>query len=701
MPANLLKCFMAFLLAFVGMPLALFAGTAYADTAEDETAPLITSVAIAEGSTFAPGGTVTVLLGFEEEGTGVVDATASVAWDPDFMQGTSSAAGSAYGSVSDADSPLYSGVIAVDVVLPDNARSGSWHVTSVGLTDQRGNSTGAYIEWNTDVEDSFRLVGGVGQASLPAPGFAVANPAEGYDYDAPVIDAVRILDSDAAKQPGQTVTVAIDFTEEGSGVTSIGCSLEREEENGIGGPSYGGTMADAWCDLPEPMQSGTALIDVQLPADAKQGDWIVYSISLTDKNGNGSSLMRVYYEDQDVYMLSDQGSPSYEIANPGFTVASGSGVADFDLPEILDVRVVGDGQVNRPGIAKIEVTFKDEGSGVARVSASAAPLAYCDGYGNLAQSYGTADCPEPVVGEGSAVIELPIASKDRVGEWRVTSVCVEDAAGNASQIDIYGHGDEQVYSYFEIQGQEVLAPRFTVQDEFEFSFEMALSNPKLLQAVQGIRDGYAARILIDGDGVLSRDILEAIAGRDVTLVCYKDAYQWVINGKQIVSDPKDLDLDVDIFQEPGDPYGIDEDVVRLVFYPNGALPGPIQLRFKSDYLYAYAGIEGELHLYYIDGGEYIEEDGDIDLVFDGTDKWCYATFTHNSEFLVSPAELSSAAAGAGHGQSVKPLGTGADGDAALADTGDAAGAAAGACLAGAAVEACGIAFAASRRKRSE
>lgn len=101
---------------------------------------------------------------------------------------------------------------------------------------------------------------------------------------------------------------------------------------------------------------------------------------------------------------------------------------------------------------------------------------------------------------------------------------------------------------------------------------------------------------------------------------------------------------MDIVQEPGDPYGNDEDVARLVFYPNGALPGPIQLRFKSDHLYTYAGIEGELHLYCIDSDEYVEEDGDIDLVFDGTGKWCYATFTHNSEFLVSLAELPSAAA---------------------------------------------------------
>lgn len=77
---------------------------------------------------------------------------------------------------------------------------------------------------------------------------------------------------------------------------------------------------------------------------------------------------------------------------------------------------------------------------------------------------------------------------------------------------------------------------------------------------------------------------------------------------------------------------------------------------SRDVLKAIAGIKGELHLFYIDGDECIKEDGDIDLVFDGTDKWCYATFTHNSEFLVSPAELASTVAGVGHGQSVTLLG---------------------------------------------
>lgn len=290
------------------------------------------------------------------------------------------------------------------------------------------------------------------------------------------------------------------------------------------------------------------------------------------------------------------------------------------------------------------------------------------------------------------MVELPIGSKDLLGEWKVTAVYLTDAAGNSNYAYIYGHGDEEYYNYFNIQDEEVLAPRFTVEDEFEFAFEMALSNPRLQEAVEGIDEGYAARILIDGDGVLSEGVLAAIAGKDVTLVCYKDAYQWVITGNDIVNEPKDLDLDVDIIQESGYRYDVDEDVVRLVFYPNGQLPGPIQLRFKSDYLYTFAGLEGSLHLYYLDNGEYVEEDGDIDLVFDGTDKWCYATFTHNSEFVVSPCELSSSDRTTG----VKPLDTQSAGGSRLAATGDGMGVALGAL----GVTACVAGLAAWRARKS-
>lgn len=81
-------------------------------------------------------------------------------------------------------------------------------------------------------------------------------------------------------------------------------------------------------------------------------------------------------------------------------------------------------------------------------------------------------------------------------------------------------------------------------------------------------------------------------------------------------------------------------------YPNCQLSGTIQRRFKPDCLYTFAGLEGLLHLCYLDDGEYVEEDGEIDLVFDGAGKWCYDTFARNPEFVVFLREISPTWSGA-------------------------------------------------------
>ena len=498
-----------------------------------------------------------------------------------------------------------------------------------------------------------------------------------------MVKNVRIADADVAKRAGEVMTVVAEVVEDGSGVVTASCTLRIKDASWNEGSSMGGTLADDYVEYGVPLKSGVFEIPVTLPENAKAGGWIIGSISFTDQSGNSVSMNYEYNEETDEYWLADSPTTN-RIPNADFDVIATAAGEDRISPEILGVGIVGSDIVNRPGVVRVEVRFKDEGSGVASVSVDATPNAYSNGsVGSLSEAYGIVELEEPAVGEGSVVVEIPIGSKSMLGGWKVTSVSVRDAAGNDGYAYIYGHGDEKYYNYFNIQGEEVLAPRFTVEDEFDFAFEMALSNPRLQEAVEGIDEGYAARILIDGDGVLSEGVLAAIAGKDVTLVCYKDAYQWVINGNDIVNDPKDLDLDVDIIQEHGGRYGVDEDVVRLVFYPNGQLPGPIQLRFKSDYLYTFAGLEGSLHLYYLDSGEYVEEDGSIDLVFDGTDKWCYATFTHNSEFVVSPCELSSGDGAAG----VKPLDTQGAGGSRLAATGDGAGVALGAlgvtaCVAG-------------------
>lgn len=682
MPATLTRWLMAILLAVSSAPFVFYGGAAYADTSEDTIAPQITSVEIVGGDqSYAPGDTVTVRIGFVEKGTGVLSASVDFILEDDFQVGTSSAGGYAYGIMDYSSAPQYTGTLDLEVTLPENAHPGAWRISSVWLDDQRGNSTGFSLVYYDD--GRFELIEGVTSDTLEAPGFSVEEIEQGRDYISPVVKNVRIADADAAKRAGETMTVVAEVVEDWSGVVTASCTLRLKDDSWNEGSSMGGTLADGYVEYEAPLKSGVFEIPVTLPENAKAGSWIIGSISFTDQSGNSVSMNYEYNEETDEYWLADSPTTN-RIPNADFDVIATAAGEDRISPEILGVCIAGSDIVNRPGVVRVEVRFKDEGSGVTSVSVDATPNAYSNGaVGSLSEAYGAVELEEPVVGEGSVIVEIPIGSKSMLGGWKVTSVSVRDAAGNDGYAYIYGYGDEEYYNYFNIQGEEVLAPRFTVEDEFEFAFEMALSNPRLQEAVEGIEEGYAARILIDGDGVLSEGVLAAIAGKDVTLVCYKDAYQWVITGNDIVNEPKDLDLDVDIIQESGYRYDVDEDVVRLVFYPNGQLPGPIQLRFKSDYLYTFAGLEGSLHLYYLDNGEYVEEDGDIDLVFDGTDKWCYATFTHNSEFVVSPCELSSSDGTPG----VKPLDTQSAGGSRLAATGDGMGVALGAlgvtaCVAG-------------------
>lgn len=88
MPATVIRWFMAVLLAVSSVPFVFSSGAAYADTSEDTVAPQITSVEIVGGDrSYAPGDTVTVRIGFVEEGTGVSSANVSLIQEDVFVLG--------------------------------------------------------------------------------------------------------------------------------------------------------------------------------------------------------------------------------------------------------------------------------------------------------------------------------------------------------------------------------------------------------------------------------------------------------------------------------------------------------------------------------------------------------------------------------------------------------------------------------------
>ena len=333
-----------------------------------------------------------------------------------------------------------------------------------------------------------------------------------------------------------------------------------------------------------------------------------------------------------------EGMPVREVA-----ATSQSMGGDEEAPIITSISV-SPSTVSKPGVAKVTLGIKEDGTGVRvasidlRSSTGRNSLYYYDDVLD-------ADDGRGPYYTGAYTFNVPIPADARNGEWHVKEVYLTDQAGNTRTYWLQEQvaDDGSVVEVLEERyGDTYLpVPRFEVRDEFDYNFAAALSNPQLIAKLRNMPEGSAAKILIDSNKILPKAAFEAIRGKDKTVVCYDDAVQWIFNGRDITKTSKDVKLDIDIKTVSGADLNVGKKLVQITFANNGELPGRAQVRFKSDYLHTFHGVEGQLRVYRKDGGELIQEQGRIDLVFDGTDKWCYMDVTHNVELIVSPVALKS------------------------------------------------------------
>ena len=622
------KSFIFFLVLLLSI--FMFPVNAQAASSEDTSCPIINSISVnGAGASVKAGDTVKLSVDITEEETGfkeisIVLSHLESTWD-------TSITGSRTEYSASFNEAQYSGKYQIEVPIPTNALPGEWIVDGIAIKDQKNNWC-SYNRTFEGEENTPTLTDSASNSSIPNPVFTVSNDVE-LDITRPIINSITAPQSSETVAAGSFAIFNIDITEEQSGFSKLDIELGHSELT-WDAPTTGSRIYQSLTF--ETRHSGTYAISVPVPAGSLPGEWIVSSLSLSDNAGNYTSLSRGYNGDTEKFFLSD--SRDTAIANPIITITNSS-TLDTTAPKVISVDVLNkDRIVNRPGIAQVEVAFSDDLSGVEDVNVAVAPEEYCNGYGNSQQAYASAELTDEDRASGKIVINVPITEKDRTGTWQVTHLYLTDKSGNVAMFDVHGIEGDTYYHHFNFGNGEISAPQFTVKDEFTFHAEAALSHPHLNQLARNTPEGQALRILIDGDGILETKVLNAIQGRDVTLVLYKDAYQWVINGLGIKGGTKDINLNVEISQIRGTEFGINEDVVDLAFYPNGQLPASVQVRFKSDYLYQ-KGIHGKINLYYVKDGKYIPENGPIDLVFDGTDKWCYIQIDHNSRFVLTDKTL--------------------------------------------------------------
>ena len=619
--------------------------------AEDNTPPeLVDADVLNYGYTVKAGDPVKVKLRIKEEGAGLKEATVQIGSQDHGANNQQLTATKTW------TTPVYSSgmkYIEYTFSIPTKASNlnGTWCIEAIYLYDSKDNVdyyiedsgygpnflTSSFVDPPIHVEATelhFTMTGG---ADAPTP---------------PVVNWVKI-ENPTVKKPDY-LDVKVNITEEDN-IRGIYVTFFKSTD-------HGKILEFAEYDK---KANGTATYTVPcyIEANVNNGDWELYKVEVLDGNDN-----RTMYLNNDEGWLVSKEFPDTNL--PALTIKVVGETGDETEPVLNSLRISDKSKViKKPGMLEFTIDITEEETGVKYMRVSADSIVngtenYSDSfscefvakkYKDEYTDYGSNRIPkvyDAPLKTGTYTFRMPIESKVINGDYLLTIAELVDGAGNSR----WG------YSYPNPDNWEEITDEFHIMDEFEYKFETGIANPKLLDRALSLEDGEVGRVILDTDkenNVVSKDVLDAIAGQDRTLVFYKSGYQWIMNGLQL--DPektKDLDLNVKIRTVKGENLSSGQDAICLTFSNNGELPGTIQFRFKSAFVEKYTENPEDLYLYYVEeetGEETgIEDDGQIDylnddfeevegvnfdVVTDNDDTWCYVDISHNSKYLVSGAKL--------------------------------------------------------------
>lgn len=232
------------------------------------------------------------------------------------------------------------------------------------------------------------------------------------------------------------------------------------------------------------------------------------------------------------------------------------------------------------------------------------------------------------VDQKSGEMRIPIFVKSSTPKaiYNVVDISLTDEYGNIAYYDgaYYCNGD------------------LKIKDEFKIEFRGSLSNGNVVNELQSMEEGKTVLLTAKKDTILRKELLDAIAGKDKTLVIYADqsgTLQWVINGLDITGETKDVDIKVELSTVSAENYGGVGDTIQLKFANNGVLPFKVNFRLQSEYISSQYNLKSDMHLYYVTKNNIKEENVNCTVLDMGSGSWCYIDLTHNSTYYLSGVKL--------------------------------------------------------------
>src|SRR5437763_8659 len=290
-----LQCVRAVIAAVVAMAvvatIALHAGSANAAT---DTAPPVLQALTVDPATVDvtnDSGTVTVTATISDDLSGVAAQGTGAGFLSSLFYDSTSGNQHAYGTLVHAGGDQY----LAEVTIPQNAESGTWHLNSLSLYDNAGNSSYLTADLLSGFDASFDVT-----ASAPSP------PPTGTDTTAPTLQALSVTPASIDVSTGSAaVTFKATITDDLSGVAS-NCSTSLGVRSPSGQQSAGGCLNH--------LSGNTWIETIAIPRYAEGGTWSISYLNLSDKVGN-----RHFYSQTD---LANANFPTFDVQSGAPTLES-------------------------------------------------------------------------------------------------------------------------------------------------------------------------------------------------------------------------------------------------------------------------------------------------------------------------------------------------------------------------------------------
>ena len=543
----------------------------------------------------------------------------------------------------------YTGDIVLDIPYSKSDAAGVYLLGSVEVTDNAGNVARYFDQYypegyRKDSDDNeYLILYGEDDVTKGCYIDATAPTVEiksNGDDTAPIITSARIVNTSVTR-PG-TVTVELDVVEESgidyAEVTYMGKKGEQDILIGNG---------NAWFDV----TGNTVRVHMPVEEYETAGKYYIEGLLITDTQGNTRHYIfdyftYTYYTDDEGQYVLDEGNDNVKcyIENAETVTVESNG---DDVAPVISNVTLDKYTVKKPGVLGMTLKLKEADE----VKSVTVKLRKSNGteqdWINYYKQY------TEKVKSDTVQVNFPIATATEEGEYYIEEIMIADFSGNKREY-YYDRFDIE-NGYYTSDNKPYIADRYDenimmyleknqsvkLENEFPVKFELALSNPNLMTMINDMATGENGKVYIDGDGIAKAEIFESIKGKDVTIVFYKDNYQWIFNGKDVTA-AKDVDLNVNFYLINGLEYDIDGTLLKIVFPENGELPGKTNVRIKSDYTYDLYNVSEAMYLYYVNEDvntlEY-QEESDIAYLLDGTDHWCKFDITHNSTYVVYNEKL--------------------------------------------------------------